>query len=257
MNFLLRSTVSLLCLSLFAITPLMAVDSDDEDEEGTTTSISRAKPQAVAPNTHTESFVPPAPSKKPLVPFFERRQFDAQCQKTGIAPGIWGEVYECVNAHTKNLNEPVDLPAFLENFPKEVTFPQEPLRGEARQAHFEKWVLQGFRIKLKIPYVIWAAQISDIFGLSLQERGQLVKTIFELESPIDNPTDTDLCAVDLIEKFFPEKFAAISGLTLQEKGQLFKTIFGLELPKDNPTDTDQFVVDLIEKFFQKNLQQPV
>ncbi len=201
MTFVLRSAVSLLCLSLLAVAPVIAVDSDDEAEEGTSTP--PAKPQSVAPAA--ESFVPPAPSKEPLVPI---QQFDALCQKTGIAPGVWKEVYECVEAHTKNSNEPVDLPGFLENFPKEVLIPQEPLRGEARQAHFEKWVLQNFRIKLKIPYVIWTAQVSDKFGLTLQERGQLVKTIFGLERPKGSLTDTDLCAVDLIEKFFPEKFAA-------------------------------------------------
>ena len=120
---------------------------------------------------------------------------------------VWGEVYKCVKAHTKNLKESGDLPAFLENFPKDVPFPQEPLKGEARQAHFENWILQNFRIKHKIPYVIWTAKVSDKFGLTLQERGQLVKTIFGLERPKGSLTDTDLCAVDLIEKFFPEKFA--------------------------------------------------
>ncbi len=55
MNFILGSTAFLLCLSLFAMEPVFAVDSDDEaDDEGTSTST----PQVRRPTVHSDTTTP-------------------------------------------------------------------------------------------------------------------------------------------------------------------------------------------------------
>lgn len=50
MTFLLRSTVSLLCLAFLISEPVIAVDSDDEAEDGSALSATRAKRPRVTPN---------------------------------------------------------------------------------------------------------------------------------------------------------------------------------------------------------------